>query len=364
MKASADEERVKCVIFSPTVPAPPFCASFLEHLNRRKVEAQEWRLLEKCKLVLSFVLRHLFVWLHFGKKRAWASHPIISWTTLYHISSTVCWFCKEKKKKTLSLRYTETAYLYMYCIDKVQSLLLQNRHFEHHINHWDWDSETYRRRNKQAVFGPSLRVKAPTFIQLPSTNCCVMLSMERRDFHSDLRKVCQDATSYRASHLTAAETLPFVLRDDTWRSTADTTSWGLSQQGKIASYTRRKAFVNLYFQGILTRSYTLYYVTVFLLIMQPFSIDRGFYLKFYLNSWVFLFTTSYGLSHLSFGALRILHSVCLSGGELYFRRYIFYLVMHFLLGAAAKRLVSPIRKLRGFLEIPKVELHIVPELSF
>lgn len=43
---------------------------------------------------------------------------------------------------------------------------------------------------------------------------------------------------------------------------------------------------------------------------------------------------------------------------------IFYLFMHFLLGAAAKRLVSPIRKLRGFLEIPKVELHIVPELSF
>lgn len=151
----------------------------------------------------------------------------------------------------------------MYCIYKVQSFLLHNPHFQHHIIHSDklGLSQTAAYDPARSL-GPSPSADAPTFIQLPSTNCCVMLSMERRDFGSDLRKVCQDATSYRAFHLTAAETLPFVIGDDSWCSTIDTISWDLSQHGKIAKYTRRKAFVKLYFQAILTFSYTLYYVTL------------------------------------------------------------------------------------------------------
>lgn len=149
--------------------------------------AQKWRSLKKCKLVLSFVFRHLFVWIHIWEKEGMSvsSHYLSDHVVSYFLHGLL--ILEKKKKESLSLMYTETAapatsifvYLYMNCIDKVQSLLLQNHHFEHHNNHWDKLSETYRRMNKQAFFGPSLRVKAPTFIQLPSTNCCVMLPMER-----------------------------------------------------------------------------------------------------------------------------------------------------------------------------------------
>lgn len=44
-------------------------------------------------------------------------------------------------------------------------------------------------------------------------------------------------------------------------------------------------------------------------------------------------------------------------GAIFICSCIFYLELQ------QKRLVSPIIKLRGFLKIPKVELHIVPEFS-
>lgn len=188
----------------------------------------------------------------------------------------------------------------------------------------------------------------------------------RRDFHSDLGKVCQDATSYRASHLTAAETLPVVIRDDTWCSNTDTPSWDLSQQGKTAKCTRRKAFIKLYFQGILTFSYTLYYVTLrlFLWILQPFSIYRGFYLKFYLNSCVLEFRTSHVLPHLSFGALKILHSVC-QGGELYLRSYFFLSVHAFFTHSCSKNGWFPqSENSEDFLKYPRLNYTSYQSLVF
>lgn len=157
----------------------------------------------------------------------------------------------------------------MYCIYKVQSLLLHNPHFQHHIIHSDKLGLSQTAAYDPALVGLRHPALTPPFIQLPSTNCCVMLSMGRRDFGSELRKVCQDATSYHAFRLTAAETLPFVIGDDSWCSNTDTISWDRSQHGKIAKYTRRKAFVRFssYFNIFI---YFVLCDTELLLIMQTF----------------------------------------------------------------------------------------------
>lgn len=142
--------------------------------------------------------------------------------------------------------------------------------------------------------------------------------MKWRGFHNDLSKVCQDATSYCASHLTAAETLRFVIWDDTWCSNIDTISRALSHQGKITKNTRRKAFVKLYFQGILSYSYTctMWHWDCASFNYAAVSIYRGFYLNFYLNSG---FSTSVPVvfHHICHSELWGLYILCLSGGELY-----------------------------------------------
>lgn len=219
----------------------------------------------KLQILPSFAFRDLSEYT-FGKKRVWAAHAIISWTVL-PTSYMVSYPMLQKKPQNTDIfpkvtRNSRTCdfnfcwlFICTYCIYKVQSLLLPNPHFQHHIIHSDELG-----LSQTAAYDPARSLGSVT--QLPSTNCCVMLSMERRDFGSDLRKVCQDATSYRAFHLTAAETLPFVIGDDSRCSNTDTISWDLSQLGKIAKYTRRKAFVKLDFQAILTFSYTLYHVTL------------------------------------------------------------------------------------------------------
>lgn len=206
------------------------------------------------------------VWIHIWEKEGMSSScHYLSDRASYFLHGFISNVAKKTQNTDIFPKVTRNSrtcdfnfcwlFICTYCIYKVQSLLLPNPHFQHHIIHSDELG-----LSQTAAYDPARSLGSVT--QLPSTNCCVMLSMERRDFGSDLRKVCQDATSYRAFHLTAAETLPFVIGDDSRCSNTDTISWDLSQLGKIAKYTRRKAFVKLDFQAILTFSYTLYHVTL------------------------------------------------------------------------------------------------------
>lgn len=185
--------------------------------------------------------------------------------------------------------------------------------------------------------------------------------MKCRGFQSHLRKVCQDATSYCASHLTAAETLRFVIWDDTWCSNTDTISRAISHQGKITKNTRRKAFVKLYFHGILSLSYTctMWHWDCARFNYAAVSIYRGFYLNFYLNS-EFSISVPVVFHHICHSELWGLYILSVRWWTV-FRSYFF--IVHFFSRSCSKNgWFPPITKLRGFLEIATADLHILQEL--
>lgn len=92
-------------------------------------------------------------------------------------------------------------------------------------------------------------LRGPTFIQLSSNlqtavRCFFFPMLERSNasfLRRELRHVCQDATSYRTSHLTETPMLPKLIRDDTWCSNSwCTCDWLKSRRlsAKLRIYKR------------------------------------------------------------------------------------------------------------------------------
>lgn len=213
MKASADEEGVKTLIFQKS-PRSPILYQFPWTFE---LEEQEWRWLEKCKLVLSFVFRHLFVRIHIWDKEGMSvsSHHLSDYAVSYFLHGLL---------KTFSLRCTETAapatsifvyYLCMYCIDKVQSLLLHKHHFELHINHWDKLCLRHTGiRSRKPFFGPSLSVKAPTFNPAPVNQLlCDAFHGEKRFPQWPEKSVSR---CYLVSHLSSHHRWDITLFNPRW----------------------------------------------------------------------------------------------------------------------------------------------------
>lgn len=188
--------------FFRTAPAPPFCTTSLEHLNWRKVLYKNEGRLKNVHEYEALFSDTCFVWLHNWDKESMSG-------LFYHLSDHVVRYflhglliLQKKKKKRFSLRCRGTAtpatsifvdYLYLYCIGKVQSLLLHHHRFELHPSHWDklWDMQAYDQDNLFLGCSSVLRPPHLSSCRRPTAVWC----FPRREEISTVTWVCQDATS-------------------------------------------------------------------------------------------------------------------------------------------------------------------------